>query len=61
MTAIAGIIVPAVPTAPAEEHALEKTRVDTVAVMSMSIGGIPTRCQPSDRTVRRARRYSARP
>jgi len=33
MTAMAGIIVPAVPTAPEEEHASERTRVDTVAVM----------------------------
>jgi len=33
MTDMVGIIVPTVPTAPAEEHASERTRVDTVAVM----------------------------
>jgi hypothetical protein len=33
MTGMVGIITPTVPTAPAEEHASERTRVDTVAVM----------------------------
>jgi hypothetical protein len=62
MTAVVGIIMPVVPTAPAEEHASERTRVDTSAVMDTSISGIPSRCQPSDRTVRSCRTgYSARP